>query len=88
LPKSPLDFIFGKDIATDGQYDIDRAKNFIEQIQSIHQMVQEQLEKSRAKYKTRHEKHHIDHSFHIGDEVWIYISKERLKGEGKKPKPI
>jgi hypothetical protein len=30
LPKSPLDFIFGKDIAIDGQYDIDRAEKFIE----------------------------------------------------------
>jgi hypothetical protein len=51
-------------------------------------MVQEQLEKSQAKYKTRHEKHHVDHSFQVGDEDWIYISKERLKGEGKKLKPI
>jgi hypothetical protein len=41
LPKSPLDFIFGKYIAIDGQYDIDRAEKFIEQIQSIHQMMQE-----------------------------------------------
>jgi hypothetical protein len=41
LPKSPLDFIFGKDIAVDGQYDIDRAEKFIEQIRSIHQVVQE-----------------------------------------------
>ena len=32
LHNSPLDFIFGKDIAIDGQYDIDRAENFIEQI--------------------------------------------------------
>jgi hypothetical protein len=88
LPKSPLDFIFGKDIAIDGQYDIDRAEKFIEQIQLIHQMVQEQLEKSQAKYKTRHDKHRVDHSFQVGDEVWLYISKERLKGEGKKLKPI
>jgi hypothetical protein len=88
LPKSPLDFIFGKDIAVDGQYDIDRAEKFIEQIQSIHQVVQEQLEKSQAKYKTRHDKHRVDHSFQVGDEVWLYISKERLKGEGKKLKPI
>jgi hypothetical protein len=51
-------------------------------------MVQEQLEKSQAKYKTRHGKHRVDHSFQVGDEVWIYISKERLKGEGKKLKPI
>jgi hypothetical protein len=41
LPKSPLDFIFGKYIVVDGQYDIDRAEKFIEQIQSIHQVVQE-----------------------------------------------
>ena len=41
LPKSPLDFIFGKDIVVDGQDDIDRAEKFIEQIQSIHQVVQE-----------------------------------------------
>jgi hypothetical protein len=88
FPKSPLDFIFGKDISIDGQYEIDREENFIEQIQSIHQMVQEQLEKSQAKYKTRHEKHRVDHSFQVGDEVWLYISKERLKGEGKKLKPI
>jgi hypothetical protein len=51
-------------------------------------MVQEKLEKSQAKYKKIHEKHHVDHSFQVGDEVWIYINKERLKGEGKKLKPI
>ena len=45
LPKYPLDFIFGKYIYIDGHYDIDRAKMFIEQIQLVHQMVQEQLEK-------------------------------------------
>jgi hypothetical protein len=32
LPKYPLDFTFGKDIAIDGQYDIDREEKFIEQI--------------------------------------------------------
>jgi hypothetical protein len=88
LPKSPLDFIFGKDIVVDGQYGIDRVEKFIEQIQSIHQVVQEQLEKSQAKYKTRHDKHRVDHSFQVGDEVWPYISKEKLKGEGKKLKLI
>ena len=68
-----------KYIAIDGQYDIDRVEKFIEQIQSIHQMVQEQLEKSQAKYKTRHDKHRVDHSFQVGDEVWLYISKEKVK---------
>jgi hypothetical protein len=51
-------------------------------------MVQEQLEKSQAKYKTRHDKHRVDQNFQVEDEVWLYISKERLKGEGKKLKPI
>ena len=30
----------------------------------------------------------MDHKFQVGDEVWLYISKERLQGEGKKLKPI
>ena len=64
-------FIFGKDIDFDGQYDIDRAEKFIEQIQSIHQVVQGKLEKSQAKYKVRHDKHRVDHSFEVGDEVWL-----------------
>jgi hypothetical protein len=75
LLKYPLDFIFGKYIAIDGQYDIDRAKKFIEKIQLVHQMVQEQLEKSQAKYKTRHDKHRVDHSFQVGDGFCLYISK-------------
>jgi hypothetical protein len=51
-------------------------------------MVQEWFEKSQSKYNTRHDKHRVDHSFQVGDEVLIYISKERYKGEGKKLKPI
>jgi hypothetical protein len=46
------------------------------------------LEKIQTKYKTRHDKHHVNHGFQVGNEVWIYISKEGLKGEGKKLKPI
>ena len=39
IPKSPLDFFFGKDIAVDGHSDVDKATKFIEQIQEIHQEV-------------------------------------------------
>jgi hypothetical protein len=46
------------------------------------------LEKSRAQYKARHDKHRVDHQFQVGDRVWLHINKERLKGEGKKLKPI
>ena len=32
LPKSPLDFIFGKDVAIEGHSDIEKERKFIEQI--------------------------------------------------------
>ena len=38
-PRSPLDFVFGKDIVVDGHSDVDKATKFIEQIQEIHQAV-------------------------------------------------
>jgi hypothetical protein len=59
LPKSRLDFIFGKDIVIDGHYDIDMENKFIEKSQLVRQMVQEQLGKSQAKYKTRHDKFRV-----------------------------
>ena len=61
---------------------------FIERIQLVHQVVQEQLEKSQAKYKVWHDKHWVDHHFQIGDKVWLTISKDKLKGEGKNLKLI
>jgi len=67
IPRSPLDFVFGKDTMVDGHNDVDRETRFIEQIQDIHQAVQEQLEKSKAKYKARHDKHRMEHSFQVGD---------------------
>ena len=88
LPRFPLDFIFEKDVAIDCHRDIDKARNFIEQIQLIHQAVQERLEKSQSSCKARHDKQCVKHKFQVGDEVWLYISKERLQGEGKKLNPI
>jgi hypothetical protein len=76
LPKSHLDFIFGKDTVECEHVDADKARRFIQQIQVIHQAVQEQLESSQAKYKKRHDKHRIDHHFQIGDQVWLHISKD------------
>ena len=57
-------------------------------LQLVHHTVQEQLDKSQSIYKERHEKHWVDHKFQVGDEVWLYVRKERLQGEGKKLKPI
>ena len=46
------------------------------------------MEKSQDKYKKIHDKHRVDHGFQVGDEFWLFIKKARLKGEGKKLKPI
>jgi hypothetical protein len=46
------------------------------------------LDKSQAQYKAQHDKDRVDHHFQAGDQVWLHISIERLKGEGKKLKPI
>ena len=88
LPKSPLYFILGKDIAVDGHNDVDKAKHLIKQIQLVHQKVHEQPEKTQTKYKSIHDKHRVDHDFQVRDQVWLYINKERLQGEGKSLKPI
>ena len=50
--------------------------------------MQEQLEKSQARYKARHDKHQVDHQFQVGDKVWLHINNDRMKGEGKKLRPI
>jgi len=78
----PLHSIFDKDVAIEGHNDIDKSRKLIEQIELIHHTVQEQLEKSQSSYKARRKKHLIDHKFQVGDEVWLYIRKERLQGEG------
>ena len=75
LPRSPLDFIFEKDVAIYGHSDIDKARKFIEKIQLVYHIVQEQIEKSQNSYKTRHDKCRVDHKFQVGDEFWLYISK-------------
>jgi hypothetical protein len=48
--------LFGKDSVVDGCNDVDKTKKFIQKIQLVHQVVHEQLEKSQAKYKARHDK--------------------------------
>ena len=30
----------------------------------------------------------MEHSFQVGDQVWLYISKDMMQGESKKIKPI
>ena len=46
------------------------------------------MEKIKSQYKAQHERHRVDHQFQVGYQVWLHINKERLKGEGKKLKPV
>ena len=80
--------MYGRDADVNEERKEDRAHKFVWRIQQIHQVVREQLEKIQARYKAQHEKHMVNHQFQVGDQVWIHISKERLKGEGNKLKPI
>jgi hypothetical protein len=83
-----MEFSFGEEGKEDGHDDIDKAKRFIQKIKRVHQAIQEQLEKIQAKYKARHDKHRVDHQFEFSDQVCLHIRKDRMKGEGKKLRPI
>jgi hypothetical protein len=88
FPKTPMEFFFREVGKEDGKDDTDKTKMFIQKIQQVHQVVKEQLEKIQAKYKARHDKHRFDHQFEVDDQVWLHINKDRMKGEGKKIRPI
>ena len=40
LPKTPMDFTFGKDNIIDGRHDVEKALKFIQKVQAIHQAVE------------------------------------------------
>ncbi len=63
-----------KDVATDSN--VDKAKEFSERLQMVHQIVQEKLEKFKGKYTERHDKHRADQKFQFSDQ-WIKIRKVR-----------
>lgn len=79
---------FGREEDSSEKNDRDKVWKFVQQIQMIHEEVQEKLEKSQAHYKAQHDKHRVGHKFQVGDRVWLKINKDRMKGEGKKLRPI
>jgi len=81
-----MEFDFGEASKEDGKDDTNKDERFIKHIWQVHQVV-EQLEKSQAKYKVRHEKHRVDHQFEVDGHVWLHINKGRMKGEGKNIRP-
>jgi hypothetical protein len=65
-----------------------KATQFIEWIQHIHQQVQDILQKSNDKYKQRHDQHRVPHKFQVGDKVWLHLQKECLTGPHRKLHPL
>jgi hypothetical protein len=80
--------MYGRDANLNEERKEDKAHKFIQRIQQVHQEITKHLEKIQEQYKARHDKHKVDHQFEVGDRVWLHISRERLKGEGNKIKPI
>ena len=90
LPQGPLDLVFtpqgdgsGKELA-----EATRAYKFLEHIRKVHAEVEDNLKKSQLKYKAIHDRHRVPSTFQVGDLVWLHLGKDRLKGEGRKLKPI
>jgi len=49
--------------STHVQFESNKAMNFIECIQKIHQLVHDTLDKSNTKYKQHHDQHRMPHNF-------------------------
>jgi hypothetical protein len=91
LPQSPFDleFTIESNSALDkGEGERLRAQRFVDQIRKIHSEVEQQLTKAQQKYKERHDRHRVQGHFQEGDLVWLHLGKDRLRGVGKKLKPI
>ena len=68
--------------------EVDKATQFIEQIQHIHQQVQYILNKSNDKYKQCHDQHRVPHKFQVGDKFWLHLQKKCLTGPHQKLHPL
>ena len=68
--------------------EFENALKFGYQIYNIQKQAHEMLQWDNAKDKEENNKHHIPHSFQIGDQVWLHLKKERFNGPYKKMKPL
>ncbi|CAH1422619.1 unnamed protein product [Lactuca virosa] len=56
----------------------DKANKIIEDMQKTHEEVREKISQSNAKYKETADKHRRPKLFEVGDEVMVYLRKERF----------
>ena len=67
---------------------MEKELKFIDQIYNFQKRAQEMFQRENTKAKARHDKHHIPHSFQIGDQVWLHLKKERFTGPYRNMKPL
>ena len=64
--------------------EVNREIKFIENIKQIHLKVQDQFIKKRENNKlqlVQHVQQMKDHKFHVGDQVWLYLSNNVIRTE-------
>lgn len=59
------------------------AQQRMKEIQALHDIVREKIEKSNASCQTQANKHRMEVVFQPGDLVWVYLRKERFPHERK-----
>ena len=87
----PIDLISSSTQSNDTDFEgreVEKELKFIDQIYNIQKQSQQMLQWSSAKSKDRQDKHHILHSFQIGDQVRLHLKKERFTGPYRKMKPL
>ena len=55
----------------------------VKEIQALHDIVREKIEKSNASYQTQANKHRMKVVFQTGDLVWVHLRKERCPQKRK-----
>ena len=90
-PSVPINLISSSTQSNDTDFEgqeVEKALKFKEKIYNTQKQAQEMLQRANAKSKARHDKHHIPHSFQIGDQLWLHLKKERFTSPYRKLKPL
>lgn len=74
VPRCPLDLT----VLPDRSRHHGEAIDFISDIENVHRLARETLERSTAKYKEAADVKRREVIFQVGDLVWVYLTKDRL----------
>lgn len=74
MPRCPLDLATTPDLTRHHGEAVD----FVSDLQKVHVTAQQNLQQSAAKYKAAADTKRREVFFALGDQVWVYLTKERL----------